>query len=629
MKKKCIPQDDNSKAGNSDEDEYLIDSYANCVELVSLYQQVRDLESQLKTMELDLQKEESALVKKEPQWDIEFFNGQLQLKSEIKSLEEMLLYGNSVIRYLSPFGNTFHTNALVFEREYPSFVQTAMHLLSKYEGSASSASRKASYKAIVQRFSIGFSQWLQPGLFVKQLVDNYFNCYNDTIPIIHEPSYREHYNTLKDPLKDPITLGICAASAISTCKHSIFNSEEKRCIGEYFFNASMDILIDKFDDPECALESVLVINLLQMFMIITLRFSEAKKWASIAVLLCTNLQEENRGYVNLESAQELPRMQRIKNSVIHRNSVLAECLLAIIDFIVSDRRENIRNTHVEFDILPDESPKIKGILEMFNHILELSMHPAFTVVVIQARALSAGDVAELSFADIIRYEEKVIDWWRKLPDYLKLSVEPFHLTKEAIERTTDYRKLLMACYIHTITLSVQGCLIQPKPNKNLETVNNIVRDRAIQLAMHSADMCLLLFKRIEVLDSLCFCKYFQRQKITEINNNMIAPAKLLIRSIDSLMTLIQVQDEKMATAAKLKLNEYMYELSKLVPPDHQVSPSASPFSVLTLTPQGTTPSISELYKTYAIPGGAMVFDIIRTTVNLNIKRDRNTTFTVL
>jgi hypothetical protein len=106
----------------------------------------------------------------------------------------------------------------------------------------------------------------------------------------------------------------------------------------------------------------------------------------------------------------------------------------------------------------------------------------------------------------------------------------------------------------------------------------------------------------------------------------IAPAKLLIRSIDSLMTLIQVQDRRMATAAKLKLDEYMYELSKRIPPEHQVSPAASPFSVLSFAPQGATPSISELYKTYPIPGEALAFDIIRTTVDLSIKRDRNTVY---
>jgi hypothetical protein len=514
MKRKCIPQSGNSKAESSDDEVYLVDNYTDSVELVSLYQEVRDLEDQLKSMELGLQKEESALVKMEPRWDIEFIDGQLRLKSEIKSLEEMLLYGNSVIRYLSPFGNTFHTNAIVFERENPSFVQTAMHLVAKYEGPASSESRAANYRAITQRFSIGFKQLLQPRLFVKRLVDNYFSCYNDTIPILHEPTYREHYNTLKDPLKDVITLAICAASAISTCKHSIFNSEEKRCMGEYFFNASMEILVDKFDDPDCALESVLVINLLQVFMLSTLRLTEAKKWASIAVLLCANLRSENKDCLKSELAPGLPRIQRIKNSVTHRNSVLSECVLAIIEFIVSNRRDDIHNTHVEFDILPDESPKIKELLEMMNHILHLSIHPAFTVVVTQARALAAGDVAELSFSDIIRYEEKVIDWWRKLPDHLKLCADPFHLTKEVVERTTDYRKLLMACYIHTITLGVQGCFIQPKPDKNLESVYTVVRDRAIQLGMHSADMCLLLAKQIERLDDLCYCKYILKMKKT-------------------------------------------------------------------------------------------------------------------
>lgn len=502
MNRKCIPQGGSVKSQSSDEEEHVVDS----LELVSLYQQVRDLENQLQSLELGLQNEGSAIVKKEPHWDIEFVNGQLRLKSKIQSLEEMLLYGQSVIRYLSPFGNTFHTNALMFERGNTSCIQATMLLFSKFEDPMNAVSRVAIYKDITQQFSIGFTQSLHPSAFVERLVNNYFSCFNEVIPILHEPSYREHFNALKDPLKDMVTLAVCTTCAIQSCKHSIFNAKEKRCVGEYFFNACMDLLVDKFDDPDCALESVLAINLLQVFMVTTLRLNESKKWASIAFLLCTNLRNENQGSPKLELALELPKKQRIKNSMIHRNSVLSECFLAVIDFILNNRYEHIHNTTASFDILPDESPKVKDLLEILNVVLELATHPSFIVVITQARTVTAGGVAELSFKDIIRYEEYVIDWWRKLPDHLKLCADPLQLTKEIIEKTTDYRKLMVACYIHTITLAVQGCFILPKPDQELESVYDVVRGRAIQLAMHSADMCLLLVRRIDQLEVLCYCK---------------------------------------------------------------------------------------------------------------------------
>lgn len=89
------------------------------------------------------------------------------------------------------------------------------------------------------------------------------------------------------------------------------------------------------------------------------------------------------------------------------------------------------------------------------------------------------------------------------------------------------------------------------------------------------------------------------------------------------MTLVQVQDESLARAAKMKMKDYMYEVSKRIPPDHQVSPSASPYSIISFDPQRSVPSIIELYKTYPLPGEALAFDIIRSTVESNIKRNKS------
>jgi hypothetical protein len=81
------------------------------------------------------------------------------------------------------------------------------------------------------------------------------------------------------------------------------------------------------------------------------------------------------------------------------------------------------------------------------------------------------------------------------------------------------------------------------------------------------------------------------------------------------MTLIQIKDPGLAEAAKAKLNEYMTELSKSISPDHQVSLQASPYSIIALSPRGSTPSVTELYKNYPLPGEALMYDVIRTVVS--------------
>lgn len=507
MKRKCIPQDLVEKSSSSSDEEYFYEDYEGTggnsnAELEAMNQQVKELEVELQKLEISLDQQRQ-LVKKqrEPTWQIQFANGQLRLGSEIKTLEELMLYGQSVIRYLSPFGSTFKTTTIKFERVNPSFIKTAMHIVSKFH----LTEERTQAALISQRFySAGMVHFIQPRSMIPKLVDNYFYCFNDTIPILHEASYREHFKTLKDPMTDPITLALCAATSISTCKHSLLNSHEKRYIGEYFFKHTMDILIEIFDEPDRSLEALLTINLLHMFMMTTLRLMESKKWAGIGAVIASNLLAENPDCKKGNAS--LPLLLRIKYATIHRNAVLAECVLAIIEFVVDDRRDEPVQDIVKFDILPDESRRIQDLVDMMNHVFYLHTHPASILITTQVRQINLGDGAELNFEEIIRYEELVVDWWHNLPDYLKICKEPFNCTKELVHSTNDLRKLLMACYINTITLTIQACFIQPSPKEGLESVSNVVQDRAIYLAMHAADMTLLLSKKMESLGDLCYCK---------------------------------------------------------------------------------------------------------------------------
>lgn len=498
MKIECTPQDQQPKTDSSDDGDSGDDFEAN-LELIVMNQQIHLLENELKDLEISFSEQQS-LVKREPIWDIEFNGKQLLLKSEIRSLEELMLYGKSVIRYLSPFGHSFGNTSLKFERINPSFVIMAMKLLARFDRTH----KYSSVSKIPNRFSSGLAQFVQPTAVMNRLIDNYFMCSNDSIPILHETFYREHYQSLVDPMTDSITLALCASASVSTCKHSLFNSYEKRYIGEFFYERAVTSLTEIFDDPDRSLEALMTCNLLQMFMLITLRIKECKRWASVAVLLSSNLMNENPQCT--QGNDSLPYSLRVKYSLIHRNTVLSECLLAIIEFLTSGRREEIQAKRVKFDILPDEPKRIQEIMEVFNHILTLSLHPASITIITQARQMSAGEVGELNFEEIVQYEDAVAEWWHNLPNHLKISKEPFQCTTDLVEKTDDLQKLLMSCYLWILTLSIQGCLIQPKPKDELESVYNVVRDRAIYMATHAANIVLALAKKIDSLGIVCYCK---------------------------------------------------------------------------------------------------------------------------
>lgn len=85
------------------------------------------------------------------------------------------------------------------------------------------------------------------------------------------------------------------------------------------------------------------------------------------------------------------------------------------------------------------------------------------------------------------------------------------------------------------------------------------------------------------------------------------------------MVLLQVEDERITAMAQSRLNDHMHALTRRVSPDHRVTTSASPFSMLTIAPPGPTPSVTELYKNYPLPREALIFDIVRTIVEQNAK----------
>lgn len=468
-------------------------------EASELYDQVRDLETQLQSLELSIQHEKT-LIKKEPRWELQYIDGELRLATHINSLEELMVYGNAAIRYLSPFGNTFQAKTIVFERMNISFVRHAMQIVSKSFHHVNDPRSTSSPKAISERFSVGVAACWKPQSVVQHLIESYFSCFNDIVPILHEPSFMEHYKSLEDPMLDPVVLAICTFSAIANCKHNLFNSYEKRYLSEYFFELSMEKLIDMFDDPEKALESVLVINLLLSFMVTTSRVTESFKWSSMATVLCGNLQKEYPDFAR--GGSHLPRMTRIKYSLIHRNSVLP-----FRDFITYDVRVLVKQHNLPFDILPDEATKTKTIFNIFNLMRKLSSHPSF-IAVVTARHLAVGDVVELGLEEIIRYEETVVAWWHDLPKELRICANPFSLTNEIIEKETDPCKITMASYVYVTTISIQGCLIQPKLKRSVTNIYNIVSDKAIQLVLHSVDMCFSLMNQLEKIDSFCYCKFF-------------------------------------------------------------------------------------------------------------------------
>ncbi|KAI8361819.1 hypothetical protein EDC96DRAFT_512620 [Choanephora cucurbitarum] len=591
MNRKCISRE-SSTDYSSEDDSGLQDS----VEMVLLYEQVIEIDKQIKALEAEKQ----ALVKHEPEWIIEYTNGQFRLKSKIHSPEEIMLFTQSAIRYLSPFGNTFLKKPLRFERIQPSLLRDALRTIW-----TSTNSNERPYLALTQHQPI---DQIHPRSIIPHLVDRYFTCYNDSLPVLHQPTYRSYLANLQDPLNDPVTLALCASTSVSTCKHSFLSSYEKRYLGEFFYKLCIEHLTDMFDDPDRTMESLLTINLLQPFMFYTLRLSQSKKWASISLILAKTLRAE---YKDFNKGADLDMATRIQYAMIHRNSSIALHLAYFIDLAIYNRQESEDVFDTMFDILPDDSPQVREWIELTNNIIQLSNVPAFSVILKESRQLLAGESGTLSFEEIIQFEAAIMSWWNQLPASVRICPNPFELTREVVEQCTDTSQLMLACTLHVIMISMQSAFIQPIANQEDENLNDIVVHKAIAQVLHSAKMCLYLTKQIEASGRTCY-----------------ALSRVIMCTIDGLLAIMQQVDMYTSSVIKHQLQECLSEIGYYFSADNMVSPVASPYSILAPTSTPSTPSSlyssssasstlssNELYEKYPIPGEAMLYDVIRTLVD--------------
>jgi hypothetical protein len=506
MGKKCVPQEFDSSSYSSSDDTDINSKGDKEQQYKFMQQQVSLLEREIQQLEIAIA-DQKTLTRREPQWDITVTDGEVILHSEIKTVEEFMLYKQSALRYLSPFTGTFYRNSLIFKRVEPSLVAKIADLATRLQSVGGNSIDYLPKSSLVSRnYMNGTSQFIHTTAIIDSLINNYFTCVNKTFPLVHEATFRQHYRKFKnDPLKQPLIAAICCNSAISTCEHALFTILEKRYISEYFYNIAISLLIDIFDDPNHALEALVSINLLYRFMGLTLRINEMRKWSSIAAVIADGLKKEMKPYESIKN--EHPNM-RIKSAITQRNASMAEVVLGVVEFIAFNRRESIQPRHIKFDILPEETGITREMIETMNYVLALLEQPIIVKIISQTRNLVIGSEAEFTFEELMTYEDVLLKWWHGLPEDRKLTKEPLNCTTDLIKNCTDLKKLSICAYIHVITLGMQSCLINPKLKGPTESITNIVRERAIGLVMYTAEIALVTAKQLALIPGICLCKFF-------------------------------------------------------------------------------------------------------------------------
>ncbi|OBZ82527.1 hypothetical protein A0J61_09426, partial [Choanephora cucurbitarum] len=437
-------------------------------------------------------------------WQLQFKNGQLSLLSQIKSLQEFLVYGKAALSYLSPFRDIMSAS---WPQNQTSFLQPAIQQLLQNEQS------HPCNRLTILNDASDTLVWRAPQRMMFPLINHYFKCCNATLPILHENSYRKHLASLIDPLQDPVVNAICASACISQCKHAFLTSREKRRLGEYYFQQSTELLLDIFDDIDKRLDTLLTINLLQPFMLATLRVSESKKWNTIGIAIALDLTRQ--------PVTVCTYLDRVRQAIIARNRILIFVSAHTLDFYAEGKCIDIPAVRLKFDILPDDCDRTKETLEVINCISQFLFCPSYIRIANHVRAMSVGRPAEIRLEDVVYSEEAILSWWQQLPNHLKLSDTLNSFTQDLVHGCGSILKLTIAISSLILIMSIETALLSSiSVNQQQHGAQTSFYQRAFETMSYSVDISILIIRQ---LDRLGFCS---------------SPVRLLAKMMDYIASLV-------------------------------------------------------------------------------------------
>ncbi|KAI8140754.1 hypothetical protein BJV82DRAFT_671130 [Fennellomyces sp. T-0311] len=266
-----------------DDDDVLPKEYGSKT-LEYWHHQVDQLYSELKHAEYSIQQYTNTEPSQEVQWKLSIEDGLLKLHTMITTLEELVMYSRASLRYLSPFRGLFNGTPIRFENS------AIIYIMRGYRSMINGVITPLESYPPVYR-----DQWVSEGEpyrpIIDQLVHWYLKHRNPQRPLLHAPSYLEHYRNLSDPLSCPITLAICVTTVCHIKQLGGYSAVQRRQMADFFYTKAKNILLEIFDDPKRKIETLYTITFLQHFIIyILLQPLEARRLATIAILICEDLQ---------------------------------------------------------------------------------------------------------------------------------------------------------------------------------------------------------------------------------------------------------------------------------------------------------------------------------------------------
>ncbi|KAI8144969.1 hypothetical protein BJV82DRAFT_606935 [Fennellomyces sp. T-0311] len=434
----------------------------------------------------------SLVTKQQPphmEWQLSITNGVLKLETPIQTIEELVMFSQASMRYLSPFSGLFNKQPIQFESKSISLTHGLSYIMHRHE----------MLKPRRKRFEIlGYNDNNQiirrsthtSRSTIDYLVSMYLRHYNNAIGMLHQPTFPKYYQDLDDPWDSALALAVCV-DALARIRHLLVYSPDEACIlSEVFYSRCKDLLFDMYEDQTQRLQIVVVTSLLLQYLSdVLLNHLEANRLATVALLICADLE-------NCVS-----RMTPVERILFQRNYFHIKMSDRSFKMLYEDKIDFTKSISMpEMEVLDDEPEKTKWYVCMVNNTLRFLGSRYISDMMAKVNRIFLGQSCDILMEDVLRYQPLVLEWWNSLPQELRLCEDPFdpHAYK-FVEGKVAPNTLLPFTILHIVTGIFSASILQPKVTPTSETVASpelvqLIRKNSIALAINSCKVLVYSLK---------------------------------------------------------------------------------------------------------------------------------------
>ncbi|KAG2226566.1 hypothetical protein INT45_005052 [Circinella minor] len=596
----CVPcERTSSNAGIQDGNKQLLEWWERTAELEEtldsidheLYQSTKALTTRTSTNEsmsgiLD-REDQKERQQRQPEWTLTVVNGRVRLESSIKNFEELIMYHQASIRYLSPLAGLLQRESLRFEGLSASVAIASTGLVIRY---THHTPRHIIVKELPYQFIDSYREE------IDHLITLYMARYNACTGYLHERSFLDYYRRLKDPLTSPVVMAVCIDAIAYFYPQLRYTPLEKRQLAEFFYGQCRDMLLDMYGDPSRRMEIIMTSSfVMQYLQDVLMQYAEARRIVTVTLLICHDLDKD-------DEAQR--KMSEIERVLLRRHYMSLRLWGRIIDIFL----EGVFNfSNIEYcggQVLEGESYAVPQYLCMWDYIVRFVGSPYITDIMKQISLAVHGEPYELSLDMVLHFEIELQEWWKSLPDYFQICDDPLTSTAyKALDTVTSSVVLLPFAVLHSTTALIQSALLKPPViiGDNSSTATDdmirVIREKAISLTLISIKVLVYIIKRNLEIDV---------EAIPLSIGYMMGTLHAVCSVVDN------CEDIQLPAEVLDILFRCYTQINSLFPPGHSIPPSSSSLESFLATfkknPIG-------LYYRFPMPGYAMISDVFHTCFN--------------